>query len=218
MSAVRSPLAAHRRYCYVVASGTFEVILTEGGDPAHVMTRGQLFGELALLYNTPRTATVRAGSAASVWVLTRSVYQGILTGEAMDRTQTTIEQLRVQIPFFSHAPAKQLSQLAYALDHVTIAPGAPLAPTEDALAEGVVYLVDDGSLLGADGSELPKSTVVVFCSDEQKAALIEEQGDWIAQRELLVSAVEQGIASLEQAAQYSAAHDALITSAKTKLT
>ena len=116
------------------------------------MTRGQLFGELALLYNTPRTATVRAGSAASVWVLTRSVYQGILTGEAMDRTQTTIEQLRVQVPFFSHAPAKQLSQLAYALDHVTIAPGAPLAPTEDALAEGVVYLVDDGSLLGADGS------------------------------------------------------------------
>ena len=176
------------------------MILTEGGDPAHVMTRGQLFGELALLYNTPRTATVRAGSAASVWVLTRSVYQGILTGEAMDRTQTTIEQLRVQVPrrrcrrrcashashltppppplkvpFFSHAPAKQLSQLAYALDHVTIAPGAPLAPTEDALAEGVVYLVDDGSLLGADGSELPKSTVVVFCSDEQKAALIEEQ-------------------------------------------
>ena len=73
------------------------MILTEGGDPAHVMTRGQLFGELALLYNTPRTATVRAGSAASVWVLTRSVYQGILTGEAMDRTQTTIEQLRVQI-------------------------------------------------------------------------------------------------------------------------
>ena len=68
---------ARRRYCYVVASGTFEVILTEGGDPAHVMTRGQLFGELALLYNTPRTATVRAGSAASVWVLTRSVYQGI---------------------------------------------------------------------------------------------------------------------------------------------
>ena len=62
------------------------------------MTRGQLFGELALLYNTPRTATVRAGSAASVWVLTRSVYQGILTGEAMDRTQTTIEQLRVQVP------------------------------------------------------------------------------------------------------------------------
>ena len=33
-----------------------------------------------------------------------------------------------------------------------------------------------------------------------------------------MSAVEQGIASLEQAAQYSAAHDALITSAKTKLT
>ena len=37
-------------------------------------------------------------------------------------------------------------------------------------------------------------------------------------RARIVSAVEQGIASLEQAAQYSAAHDALITSAKTKLT
>ena len=49
-------------YFYVIDSGKFDIFVAKGGaEPIKVGTvsRGQSFGELALMYNAPRAATVK---------------------------------------------------------------------------------------------------------------------------------------------------------------
>ena len=50
---------------YVVDDGTFEVYIN--GNKVVEITAGGSFGELALMYNTPRAATVKAGTDGTLW-------------------------------------------------------------------------------------------------------------------------------------------------------
>ena len=62
---------------YVVKSGKFEVLERRKGVNmrVNVKERGDVFGEVSLLYNCPRTATVAATTDAVVWVLERDVFR-----------------------------------------------------------------------------------------------------------------------------------------------
>jgi len=66
---------------YVVEGGTLDIFVkgaageTKVGNP---LGPGACFGELALMYNTPRAATVKASEACTLWVIDRSTYRGIL--------------------------------------------------------------------------------------------------------------------------------------------
>lgn len=51
----------------IFCSGKFEISV--GGKVVHTYNDEGSFGELALLYNTPRNATIEAKSAGIVWAL-----------------------------------------------------------------------------------------------------------------------------------------------------
>lgn len=62
-------------FVYIVGSGQVEVTLTEpSGAKRHVVTRhvGEIFGEIGVLQNRPRTSTVSAGADAPVVLLALS--------------------------------------------------------------------------------------------------------------------------------------------------
>lgn len=59
--------------CFLVAQGRFEV-LSEGGTPVATLGPGDHFGEVALLRDVPRTATVRAAEEGVVLALTRDEF------------------------------------------------------------------------------------------------------------------------------------------------
>jgi len=65
---------------YVIESGEcdFEVT-TEDGTSSHVLTSysSDSFGELALIYGSPRAATVKAKTDCKLWVIDRLTYRNI---------------------------------------------------------------------------------------------------------------------------------------------
>jgi hypothetical protein len=69
---------------YVVAEGEVEVV-ADGGLVAAI-GRGGVFGEIALLYDVPRTATVRTRSECRLFTLDRETFLVTLTGQASAAT------------------------------------------------------------------------------------------------------------------------------------
>jgi CRP-like cAMP-binding protein len=68
---------------YVVASGVLDVLA--GGRPVNEFHRGDAFGEIALLYDCPRTATVRARGDALVYALERDDFLAAVAGNGAFR-------------------------------------------------------------------------------------------------------------------------------------
>lgn len=74
---------------YVIYTGEFEIFLNQpnGQKPKKVATfaQGSSFGELALMYNAPRAATVTASVDSTVWAVDRMTYRRILMQSSRDK-------------------------------------------------------------------------------------------------------------------------------------
>lgn len=66
---------------YVIDQGTVEVILDS--KVINIISDGGSFGELALIYGTPRAATVKAKSDVKLWGIDRDSYRRILMGSTI---------------------------------------------------------------------------------------------------------------------------------------
>eukprot|EP00741_Cyanophora_paradoxa_P014485 tig00020801_g13969.t2 len=84
---------------YVIDQGNCDVYVKIGGEDKHVLAcgPGDSFGELALMYNAPRAATVKARDNARLWAVDRLTFKFIL----MD---TTIKQRNLYESFLEKVP------------------------------------------------------------------------------------------------------------------
>ncbi|XP_069704532.1 cGMP-dependent protein kinase, isozyme 1-like isoform X2 [Periplaneta americana] len=88
-------------HLYVSADGEFEVFV--GEKKVSSFGPGRAFGELAILYNTKRNATIRVVTNARVWVLNRQVFQQIMMRTRLKDIEDKVKFLR------SHPLLKDLS-------------------------------------------------------------------------------------------------------------
>jgi cAMP-dependent protein kinase regulator len=127
-------------YFYVVEKGVFEVYVSssgklEGGadgmgSKVNTMKEGSSFGELALMYNAPRAATVVSTEPSTLWALDRVTFRRILMDSAMKRRQM-YERFLAEVTLLSGLTEYERSKIADALNTQKFAPGQKIIEEGD---------------------------------------------------------------------------------------
>ncbi|WIA37000.1 hypothetical protein OEZ86_008237 [Tetradesmus obliquus] len=112
---------------YVVKSGTFEVLERRKNVSMRVNTKepGDVFGEVSLMYNCPRTATVAATTDAVVWVLERDVFRKYMEEFAKAESHQ-IELFLNQVPLLAKLSRPDKQRLVDAFVEESFPAGATI--------------------------------------------------------------------------------------------
>lgn len=107
-------------HLYVSAEGHFEVL--KDSTVIGTMGPGKAFGELAILYNCTRTASVKALTDTKVWVLDRQLFQTIMMRTGLQRQEENMSFLR-SVPLLKDLSNEILSKMADVLEVDFYPPG-----------------------------------------------------------------------------------------------
>ncbi|GFY98372.1 protein phosphatase 2C and cyclic nucleotide-binding/kinase domain-containing protein [Actinidia rufa] len=157
---------------YVVGSGEFEVLATQeekDGDVPRVLQRYTAeklssFGELALMYNKPLQASVRAVTDGTLWALRRENFRGILMSEFSNLS--SLKLLR-SVDLLSRLTILQLSHIADSLSEVSFSDGQTIADRSEALLG--LYIIQKGQVrITADAQVINKPNTGSLMADKSK--------------------------------------------------
>lgn len=136
---------------YIIDSGVCEVILNGRvfGEIDGTSERN-FFGELALLYDSPRAATIRAVTDAECWSLDRVTFKRVLMDTTIKQRQLYLDFLD-QVPIFSTLSPYEKMIVADALRVRYYAVGAVII--EEGSAGDDFYIVEDGEVMCTKGDD-----------------------------------------------------------------
>jgi len=114
---------------YIVDQGELDAYVknasaSQGEAPTHVKSfgPGDSFGELALMYNCPRTATIQARTDTVLWSLDRVSFRSIVL-EANTKKASMYESFLEKVQLLEPLTKDQRNRMVDALEEVTYAPG-----------------------------------------------------------------------------------------------
>ncbi|KAI8375561.1 cyclic nucleotide-binding-like protein [Blakeslea trispora] len=131
-------------YFYIVYSGSFDCFITKDERTTKVTSyeAGGSFGELALMYNAPRAATIVATSDAVLWALDRLTFRTILM-ENTSRKRKMYESFLEEVALLKSLEPYERHKIADALESVYFNDG------EHIILQGDVgdqfYIIESGS-------------------------------------------------------------------------
>ncbi|XP_061529451.1 cGMP-dependent protein kinase 1 isoform X4 [Phycodurus eques] len=126
---------------YVVQEGRLDV--TKDGRKLLIIEAGEVFGELALLYNCTQMYSVTAQSDSKLWVLERKSYQTVLMQSGRDRLARTSELLS-SVPSLLSLPKNAIMKMCDLMEEARYTQG------DDIIRQGAsgdtFYIVNKGQV------------------------------------------------------------------------
>jgi cAMP-dependent protein kinase regulator len=127
-------------YFYVVEKGSFDIYVNQSGkveggldgvgSKVGTVGPGGSFGELALMYNAPRAATVTSTEPSTLWALDRITFRRILMDSAFQRRRM-YEGFLEEVPLLSTLTPYERSKIADALETKKYPPGTTIIQEGD---------------------------------------------------------------------------------------
>jgi len=128
---------------YVIDEGKLDVIVN--GSKVGIIERGVCFGEFALIYNSPRSATVVAVTAAKVWSLHRITFRKVIKDHNQNESTKTIGFLK-KVPLLAQLSTSELQLLNQTLETMQFRSGQVIFKEGD---DGdKFYIVKEGNIAG----------------------------------------------------------------------
>lgn len=118
---------------FVVKDGVFNVMIRKHGRliKMNVRSRGHCFGEVALMYSCPRTATIIAATDGKLWILTRESFKNHIK-DAVENERAKIEVFLNNVPLLQNLSKEDKSTLIdavqieyYKENEIVVQQGAP---------------------------------------------------------------------------------------------
>ena len=139
---------------YVVESGTLDCskVFVKGEKDTYLKTYqpGESFGELALLYNAPRAASIKANEHCVLWVLDRATFTNIVKDSAQKKREK-YENFLKKVDILSTIDSYELMQICDALKTETFKKG------ELVIKEGecgdLFYILEEGTCIATKALE-----------------------------------------------------------------
>jgi len=133
---------------YVVDKGVFDIYV----DNVKVVEikEGGSFGELALMYNTPRAATVKAVTDGALWAVDRLTFRSIITCNTY-RKRRMYESFLKSVPLLKSLDFNETTKISDALEPISFEPGEVII--EQDTPGSYFYLIESGEVRVIQTSE-----------------------------------------------------------------
>jgi cAMP-dependent protein kinase regulator len=156
-------------YLFVIEKGNLDCIKNIGGEDKVVKTctSGDVFGELALLYNCPRAANVVAKDSCVCWQLDRETFNHIVKDAAVKR-RNKYDAFLKSVTLISSLEAYERSQIADALKAETFKQGDKVVMQGE--PGDKFYIIEEGTL---------------YATKDEKRVMDYKAGDYFGELALL---------------------------------
>lgn len=131
---------------YLIEKGQVDVFVKKSNDSdeekVHMYHDGDTFGQLALMYNSPRAATCRAVGDVKLWTLDRLAFKVIIAGAALRKRERFVSFLQ-RVPILSSLNELELMILADSMTEEKFDHGMVICREGEPGDE--FYIVSDGT-------------------------------------------------------------------------